>query len=104
MDSPDKSRPFLPTLAILLAFLPTALMLGLVACSAGGNWAFLILGGIVYLVSEILCGAASLVLGILSIRRGWGRKRGIAAVVISSLGLLTTIEVVGAFLVRGLLI
>ena len=104
MDATGNKHPFLPTLAILLAILPAVLMLGLVACSAGGNWAFIILGGIVYLISEILCGAASLVLGILSIRRGWGKKRGIAAVVISSLGLLTTIEVVGAFLVRGLLI
>ena len=104
MDATGNKHPLLPTLAILLSILPTVLMLGLVACSAGGNWAFIILGGIVYLISEILCGAASLVLGILSIRRGWGKKRGIAAVVISSLGLLTTVEVVGAFLVRGLLI
>ena len=104
MDDTGNKHPLLPTLAILLSILPTVLMLGLVACSAGGNWAFIILGGIVYLISEILCGAASLTLGILSIRRGWGKKRGIAAVVISSLGLLTTVEVVGAFLVRGLLI
>ena len=97
------SHPHLPTLALLLAFLPTALMLSLAACAMGGNWAFLILGGIAYPVTEILCGVASLILGILSIRRNWGKKRGIAAVAFSSLGLLVTVEVVGVLVLRGLL-
>lgn len=103
MDNGIGKRRFLPTLALLFAFMPAVVAAVLVALSAGGNWAFLILGGIVYLVSEILCGAASLVLGILSVRRRWGKRRGIAAVIVSSLGLLTTIELVGAFALRGLL-
>lgn len=98
-----KKHAFLPTLALLLTLLPTLLMLILVVCSAGGNWAFLILGGIVYLASEVLCGGAALVLGILSIRRGWGKKRGIAAVVLASLGLLVTVEVMGTMLLNRLL-
>lgn len=96
---PIKNRTkHLPTLALLLAFLPTILMFALIACSAGGNWGFLILGGITYLVSQVLCGGASLILGILSIRKKWGRARGILAVIFSSLGLALTVEVVGAML------
>ena len=98
----SRSSRVLPTLSLLLSITPTVLMLILVALSARGNWGFLILGGITYLVSELVCGIASLILGILCIRRKWGRGRAITAVILSSLGLFTTLELIGAFLLRGL--
>ena len=99
----SKASCALPTLSLLLSFTPTVLMLILVALSARGNWGFLILGGITYLVSEFLCGIAALTLGMICIRKRWGRGRAITAVILSSLGLLTTLELIGAFLLRGLL-
>ncbi len=102
MESTPKAPRILPTISLVLSMTPTALMLILVALSARGNWGFLILGGITYLVSELLCGIASLVLGILCIRRKWGRGRAITAVILSSLGLFITFELVCAFLLRGL--
>ena len=98
----SKSSRILPTLSLLLSITPTVLMFILIALSARGNWGFLILGGITYLVSELVCGIASLILGILCIRRKWGRGRAITAVILSSLGLCMTLELVGAFLLRGL--
>lgn len=98
----SRSSRLLPTLSLLLSITPTVLMLILVALSARGNWGFLILGGITYLVSELVCGIASLILGILCIRRKWGRGRAVTAVILSSLGLFTTLELIGAFLLRGL--
>ena len=100
--TPKASR-LLPTLSLLLSLTPTVLMLILVALSAKGNWGFLILGGITYLVSEFLCGIAALTLGIICIRKGWGRGRAITAVILSSLGLFITFELVWAFLIRGLI-
>ena len=98
-----KAPRILPTLSLLLSITPTVLMLILVALSARGNWGFLILGGITYLVSELVCGIASLILGILCIRRKWGRGRAITAVILSSFGLFITFELVWAFLIRGLI-
>ena len=98
----SRSSRLLPTLSLLLSITPTVLMIILVALSARGNWGFLILGGITYLVSELVCGIASLILGILCLRRKWGRGRAITAVILSSLGLFTTLELIGAFLLRGL--
>lgn len=98
----SKAQRILPTVTLLLSITPTVLMLILVALSAKGNWGFLILGGITYLVSEFLCGIASLTLGILCIRRRWGRGRAIAAVILSSFGLFIAFELVWAFLIRGL--
>ena len=100
----SRSPRLLPTLSLLLSITPTVLMLILVALSARGNWGFLILGGITYLVSELVCGIASLVLGILCLRRKWGRGRAVTAVILSSLGLFTTLELIGAFCLRGLLL
>ena len=100
---PSKASRILPTLSLLLSVTPTVLMLILVALSAKGNWGFLVLGGITYLVSEFLCGIASLILGILCIRRRWGRGRAITAVILSSFGLFIAFELVWAFLIRGLL-
>ena len=99
----SKASRILPTLTLLLSITPTVLMLILVALSAKGNWGFLILGGITYLVSEFLCGIASLTLGILCIRRRWGRGRAITAVILSSFGLFIAFELVWAFLIRGLI-
>ena len=99
---PSKASRILPTLSLLLSVTPTVLMLILVALSAKGNWGFLILGGITYLVSEFLCGIAALILGILCIRRRWGRGRAIAAVILSSLGLFIALELVGALWLRRL--
>ncbi|MBQ7910234.1 MAG: hypothetical protein IJ363_05550 [Clostridia bacterium] len=96
-----KAPRILPTLTLLLSLTPTVLMLILVALSAKGNWGFLILGGITYLVSEFLCGIAALTLGIICIRRRWGRGRAITAVILSSFGLFITFELVWAFLIRG---
>ena len=92
----------LPTLSLLLSITPTVLMLILVAISARGNWGFLILGGITYLVSEFLCGIAALTLGMICIRKRWGRGRAVTALILSSLGLAITLELIGAFLLRGL--
>ncbi len=103
MTPTPKAPRILPTLTLLLSITPTVLMLILVALSAKGNWGFLILGGITYLVSEFLCGIASLTLGILCIRRRWGRGRAIAAVILASFGLFIAFELVWAFLIRGLL-
>ena len=102
MPPTSRSSRILPTLSLLLSITPTVLMFILIALSARGNWGFLILGGITYLVSELVCGIASLILGILCIRRKWGRGRAITAVILSSLGLCMTLELVGAFLLRGL--
>ena len=102
MPPTSRSSRVLPTLSLLLSITPTVLMLILVSLSARGNWGFLILGGITYLVSELVCGIASLILGILCIRRKWGRGRAVTAVILSSLGLFTTLELIGAFLLRGL--
>ena len=98
---PSKASRILPTLSLLLSVTPTVLMLILIALSARGNWGFLILGGITYLVSEFLCGIAALTLGILCLRRKWGRGRAITAVILSSFGLFITFELVWAFLIRG---
>ena len=98
----SKTSRVLPTLSLLLSLTPTVLMLILVALSAKGNWGFLILGGITYLVSEFLCGIAALTLGIICIRKRWGRGRAITAVILSSFGLFITFELVWAFLIRGL--
>lgn len=103
MTALPKAPRILPTLALVLNVVPVILSLILIAFSLGGNWAFLILGGIVYCVSAVLCGIASLTLGILCIRKRWGRGRAIVAVVLSSLGLLTILEVTCAFLLRGML-
>jgi hypothetical protein len=97
----SKSSRVLPTLSLLLSLTPTVLMLILVAISARGNWGFLILGGITYLVSELVCGIASLILGILCLRRKWGRGRAVTALILSSLGLAITLELIGAFCLRG---
>ena len=102
MPSTSKASRVLPTLSLLLSLTPTVLMLILVALSAKGNWGFLILGGITYLVSEFLCGIAALTLGIICIRKRWGRGRAITAVILSSFGLFITFELVWAFLIRGL--
>ena len=102
MPPTSRSSRVLPTLSLLLSITPTVLMLILVSLSARGNWGFLILGGITYLVSELVCGIASLILGILCLRRKWGRGRAVTAVILSSLGLFTTLELIGAFLLRGL--
>ena len=99
----SRSSRVLPTLSLLLSITPTVLMLILVALSAKGNWGFLILGGIIDLVSEFLCGIAALTLGIICIRRRWGRGRAITAVILSSFGLFITFELVWAFLIRGLI-
>ena len=103
MPPTSRSSRILPTLSLLLSITPTVLMLILVALSARGNWGFLILGGITYLVSEFLCGIAALTLGIICIRRRWGRGRAITAVILSSFGLFITFELVWAFLIRGLI-
>ena len=101
MSRENRKKHFLPTLALLLAFLPAVVTAILIALSAGGNWAFLILALIVSPIAEVILGGASLVLGILSIRKDWGRRRGIAAVILSAVGLALTAVVVGAFGMRG---
>ena len=100
--TPKASR-VLPTLALILSILPTVLSLAIIAFAANGNWAFLILGGITYLVSHLLGGIASVVMSVICIRRKWGRGRAITAVILSSFGLFITFELVWAFLIRGLL-
>ena len=97
-----KAPRILPTLSLLLSITPTVLMLILVALSARGNWGFLILGGITYLVSQLLGGIASVVMSVICLRRKWGRGRAITALILSSLGLFITLELIGAFLLRGL--
>ena len=101
MDTPPKSARLLPTLALILSILPTVLSLAIVALAAKGNWAFLILGGITYLVSQLLGGIASVVISMICLRRKWGRGRAVTALILSSLGLLMTLELVGTFLLRG---
>ena len=101
MDTPPKSARLLPTLALILSILPTVLSLAIVALAAKGNWAFLILGGITYLVSQLLGGIASVVMSIICLRRKWGRGRAVTALILSSLGLLITLEWIGSFLLRG---
>ena len=98
----SRSSRVLPTLTLLLSITPTVLMLILVALSARGNWGFLILGGITYLVSQLLGGIASVVMSVICLRRTWGRGRAITALILSSLGLFITLELIGAFLLRGL--
>ena len=97
-----KAPRILPTLSLLLSITPTVLMLILVALSARGNWGFLILGGITYLVSQLLGGIASVVMSVICLRRKWGRGRAVTALILSSLGLFITLELIGAFLLRGL--
>jgi hypothetical protein len=104
MIDETKKTGFLPTLALLLAFVPAVVAAVLIVLSMGGNWAFLILALIVSPIAEVIFGGASLVLGILSIRKDWVRRRGIAAVILSAVGLTLTVVVVGAFGMRGLLI
>lgn len=104
MEASGKRHPFLPTLALLFAFMPAVVAAVLVALSAGGNWAFLILALMASPITEAVFGGASLVLGILSVRKDWGRRRGMAAVILSSVGLALTVVVYGTFGIRGLLI
>ncbi len=104
MTAVSKWARILSTLSLILSLTPTFLMLILVALSARGNWGFLVLGVITYFISQLLCGTASLILGILCIRKKWGRGRAVTAVILSSLGLLISLEVVGAFWLNGLLI
>ena len=96
-----KAPRLLPTLSLILAILPTVLSLVVIAFSMSGNWAFLILGGITYLVSQLLGGIASVVMSMICLRRKWGRGRAVTALILSSLGLLMTLELVGTFLLRG---
>ena len=98
--TPKASR-VLPTLALILSILPTVLSLAIIAFAANGNWAFLILGGITYLVSQLLGGIASVVMSVICLRRKWGRGRAVTAVILSSFGLFITFELVWAFLIRG---
>ena len=104
MDNGIGKRRFLPTLALLLAFMPAVVAAVLVALRAGGNWAFLILALMASPITEAVFGGTSLVLGILSVRKDWGRRRGLAAVILSSIGLALTVVVYGTFAMRGLLI
>lgn len=104
MDNGIGKRRFLPTLALLFAFMPAVVAAVLVALSAGGNWAFLILALMASPITEAVFGGASLVLGILSVRKDWGRRRGLAAVILSAIGLALTVVVYGTFGIRGLLI
>ena len=101
MDTPPKASRLLPTLALILSILPTVLSLAVIALAAKGNWAFLILGGITYLVSQLLGGIASVVISMICLSRKWGRGRAITALILSSLGLLITLEWIGSFLLRG---
>ena len=101
MEPTSRPARVLPMLALILSILPTVLSLAIIAFAAKGNWAFLILGGITYLVSQSLGGIASVVMSIVCLRRRWGRGRAITALILSSLGLLVTLETVGAFLLRG---
>ncbi len=102
MEPTSRPARVLPTLALILSILPTVLSLAIIAFAANGNWAFLILGGITYLVSQLLGGIASVVMSVIRLRRKWGRGRAITAVILSSLGLFITLELIGAFLLRGL--
>ena len=104
MEFSGKRHPFLPTLALLLAFVPAVVAAFLIALSAGGNWAFLILAFMASPITEAVFGGASLVLGILSVRKDWGRRRGMAAVILSAVGLALTAVVYGTLAMRGLLI
>ena len=101
MEPTSRPSRLLPTLALILSILPTVLSLAIVALAAKGNWAFLILGGITYLVSQLLGGIASVVISMICLRRKWGRGRAITALILSSLGLLITLEWIGSFLLRG---
>ena len=98
----SRSARLLPTLALILSILPTVLSLAVIALAAKGNWAFLILGGITYLVSQLLGGIASVVMSMICLRRKWGRGRAVTALILSSLGLLMTLELVGTFLLKGI--
>lgn len=104
MEHTSHTKRFLPTLALILPLVPAVLAAVLIALSARGNWAFLILAFIASPIAEIILGGASLFLGILSIRKDWGRRRGMAAVILSAIGLTLTVVVVSAFRLRGLLI
>ena len=98
-----KAPRILPTLSLLLSITPTVLSLAIIAFASNGNWAFLILGGITYLVSQLLGGIASVVMSVICLRRKWGRGRAITAVILSSFGLFITFELVWTFLIRGLI-
>ena len=91
-----KSSPPIATLALLTSLLPWILTLILVALSTGGNWAFLALALIVFTLSNCLCGVGGLTLGLLTLHRRTGVKRGIAAVILSAaelfLGLLLVVR------------
>ena len=102
MEPTSRPARVLPTLALILSILPTVLSLAIIAFAAKGNWAFLILGGITYLVSQLLGGIASVVMSVICLRRKWGRGRAITAVILSSSGLFITLELIGAFWLRGL--
>ena len=104
MEHTSHTKRFLPMLALILPLVPAVLAAVLIALSARGNWAFLILAFIASPIAEIILGGASLFLGILSIRKDWGRRRGMAAVILSAIGLTLTVVVVSAFRLRGLLI
>ena len=104
MEHTSHTKRFLPTLALILPLVPAVLAAVLIALSARGTWAFLILAFIASPIAEIILGGASLFLGILSIRKDWGRRRGMAAVILSAIGLTLTVVVVSAFRLRGLLI
>lgn len=104
MEHTSHTKRFLPTLALILPLVPAVLAGVLIALSARGNWAFLILAFIASPIAEIILGGASLFLEILSIRKDWGRRRGMAAVILSAIGLTLTVVVVSAFRLRGLLI
>lgn len=102
MSRETRKKHFLPTLALLWGFLPAVVAAVLIALSAGGNWAFLILALIVSPIAEVILGGASLIPGIFCIRKGWSRKRGIAAVILSGIGLAVTLVAVGSFWLRGM--
>ena len=101
MEPTSRPARLLPTLALILSILPTVLSLAIMALAAKGNWAFLLLGGITYLVSQLLGGIASVVISMICLSRKWGRGRAITALILSSLGLLITLEWIGSFLLRG---
>lgn len=70
MEHTSHTKRFLPTLALILPFVPAAVLAAvLIALSARGNWAFPILAFIASPIAEIILGGASLFLGILSIRK-----------------------------------
>ena len=101
MEPIPKAAKLLPTLALILSVAPAVPVLILLALSLNGNWAFLILAFITYVVSQLLCGIASLTLSIVCITKKWGLGRSITAAVLSSVGLLITLVMIGSFWRRG---